>query len=121
MTIILQGFRGPDKKFDISFRAFYRAFDKSIDDPAATLLQPLDRLFADPPMNRRIAHHATLAHFIRARLELRFDKREKTSPRPDTAERHIHHLGTRQATYVQYHTIHRLVNNLGAQNPAIGP
>src|SRR3546814_14394121 len=95
MTIILQGFRGPDKKFDISFRAFYRAFDKSIDDPAATLLQPLDRLFADPPMNSRIAHHATLAHFIRARLELWFDKREQTPPRPDAAERHIQHLGKR--------------------------
>src|SRR3546814_21059796 len=82
MTIILQGFRGPDKKFDISFRAFYRTFDKSVDDPAATLLQPLGHLFANTPMNSRIAHHATLAHFIRARLELWFDKREQTPPRP---------------------------------------
>src|SRR3546814_19877098 len=83
MTIILQGFRGPDKKFDISFRAFYRTFDKSVDDPAATLLQPLGHLFANTPMNSRIAHHATLAHFIRARLELWFDKREQTPPRPE--------------------------------------
>src|SRR3546814_1872358 len=89
MTIILQGFRGPDKKFDISFRAFYRTFDKSVDDPAATLLQPLGHLFANTPMNSRIAHHATLAHFIRPRLELWFYQREQSPPLPDKAERYI--------------------------------
>src|SRR3546814_1444726 len=121
MTIILQGFRGPDKKFDISFRAFYRAFDKSIDDPAATLLQPLDRLFADPPMNSRIAHHATLAHFIRARLELWFDKREQTPPRPDEAERYIQHLGKRNEACVQYRDVDRPGNKRGAQMQGDGP
>src|SRR3546814_13465222 len=87
MTIILQGFRGPDKKFDISFRAFYRTFDKSVDDPAATLLQPLGHLFANTPMNSRIAHHATLAHFIRARLDRWFDNREQKIGRASCGER----------------------------------
>src|SRR3546814_18710840 len=91
MTIILQGFRGPDKKFDISFRAFYRTFDKSVDDPAATLLQPLGHLFANTPRNSRITHHATLAHLTRARLHLWSEKREPTHPRPAKPERNYTH------------------------------
>src|SRR3546814_17146984 len=117
MTIILQGFRGPDKKFDISFRAFYRTFDKSVDDPAATLLQPLGHLFANTPMNSRIAHHATLAHFIRARLELGFEQGAQTPTRPDKAKRYIQHFGKRHEACVTYRDVVRLGNKPGGQMP----
>src|SRR3546814_17392859 len=72
-------------------------------------------------MNSRIAHHATLAHFIRARLELWFDKREQTPPRPDKAERYIQHFGKRNEACVTYRDVDRLGNKLGAQMPGVGP
>src|SRR3546814_9752724 len=72
-------------------------------------------------MNSRIAHHATLAHFIRARLELWFDKREQTPPRPDKAERYIQHFGKRNEACVTYRDVDRPGNKLGAQMPGVGP
>src|SRR3546814_12730861 len=72
-------------------------------------------------MNSRIAHHATLAHFIRARLELWFDKREQTPPRPDKAERYIQHFGKRNEACVTYRDVDRHGHKLGAQMPGVGP
>src|SRR5258708_8395319 len=97
-----------DEELDIALGPLNGALGQAFHAPARLRLEPSGNALAHLAMERRIAHHATLADLALADLELRLDERDETRRGRSERPRSRQHAGEADEARLPHNQVRRL-------------